>query len=180
MSAPIPNLIKTFVDAATRVETTIEIVQKSPKKIREILHKIISSESKIIMAQFRFIPKTLLFDFEQNTAGNIVYPNDIDMAHADYGITDCFAGIAQTGSVCVLNDDSMSGSFSLFPKNHIVLLDSTKIVPRPRDIFLNDPYKKITLQNDFIFISGSSATADMGPLVRGVHGPGKLYVIILK
>ena len=36
------------------------------------------------------------------------------------------------------------------------------------------------LTRSFSFITGSSATADMGPLVRGVHGPGQLHIIILE
>ena len=35
------------------------------------------------------------------------------------------------------------------------------------------------LKRSFTFITGPSATADMGPLVRGVHGPGKLHIIVL-
>jgi len=30
-----------------------------------------------------------------------------------------------------------------------------------------------------VFVTGPSATADMGPLVRGVHGPHQLHVIVL-
>ena len=31
-----------------------------------------------------------------------------------------------------------------------------------------------------VFVTGPSATADMGPLVRGVHGPHKLHIIVLR
>jgi len=31
-----------------------------------------------------------------------------------------------------------------------------------------------------VFVTGPSATADMGPLVRGVHGPHKLHILVLR
>ena len=33
---------------------------------------------------------------------------------------------------------------------------------------------------DLVFITGPSATADMGPLVRGVHGPHRLHILLLE
>jgi L-lactate dehydrogenase complex protein LldG len=36
------------------------------------------------------------------------------------------------------------------------------------------------LTRDFVFITGPSATADMGPLVRGVHGPHRQHVIVVR
>jgi len=70
-------------------------------------------------------------------------------------------------------------SVGLFTRRHIAVLAAASIVARPRDVFDNPRVKKLSADSDFVFITGPSATADMGSLVRGVHGPGSLHIIIL-
>jgi L-lactate dehydrogenase complex protein LldG len=53
-------------------------------------------------------------------------------------------------------------------------------VPQLRDLFRRDVLNGEGLTRDFVFITGPSATADMGPLVRGVHGPHRLHVIVVR
>ncbi len=173
-------MINKFIQVAQTVETNVNVIPETEAALNEILNSIINDEGKIVLSEFRFTQKKLLNKFI-NTNNNIIsHPTDNELAKAKYGITDAFAGIAETASVCVLNDDSMSGSYSLFVNTHIAIVNSKDIVARPRNIFQSEPYKSIALSKDFVFISGSSATADMGPLVRGVHGPAKLHVIILE
>ncbi len=173
-------MINKFIQVAQTVETNVNVIPETEAALNEILNSIINDEGKIVLSEFRFAQKKLLNKFI-NTNNNIIsHPTDNELAKAKYGITDAFAGIAETGSVCVLNDDSMSGSYSLFVNTHIAIVNSKDIVARPRNIFQSETYKSIALNKDFVFISGSSATADMGPLVRGVHGPAKLHVIILE
>ncbi len=173
-------MINKFIQVAQTVETNVNVIPETEAALNEILNSIINDQGKIVISEFQFTQKKLLNKFI-NTNNNIIsHPTDNELAKAKYGITDAFAGIAETGSVCVLNDDSMSGSYSLFVNTHIAIVNSKDIVARPRNIFQSEPYKSIALSKDFVFISGSSATADMGPLVRGVHGPAKLHVIILE
>ena len=51
---------------------------------------------------------------------------------------------------------------------------------RPRDLFDPDCLKGEGLKRNLVFITGPSATADMGPLVHGVHGPHRLLVLLLE
>ena len=172
-------MIKKFIEIAEQVETIVQVIPRDPIAISKTLTSIIDDDSGVVISKLRFVNAELLNEFAKQNK-NIKYnPTDEELANTKYGITDAFAGIAETGSVCVLNNNSMSGSFSLFTKIHIAILESKNIVTRPRDIFLSEPFKEITMNEDFIFVSGSSATADMGPLVRGVHGPAKLYVLII-
>jgi L-lactate dehydrogenase complex protein LldG len=71
----------------------------------------------------------------------------------------------------------MTAAASLLAPLHVALLRAENIVARPRDLFAAGA---VGLAQDFVFITGPSATADMGPLVRGVHGPHRLHVIILE
>ena len=121
-----------------------------------------------------------LFEPFKLSEGVISLPSDSDMATAEYGISDAFAAVAETGSVCVSLSSGLGGSVSLFARKHIAVVDVNTIVARPRDLLEHEGLRYKTLQRNFVLISGPSATADMGPLVRGVHGPGKLHVIILK
>jgi L-lactate dehydrogenase complex protein LldG len=93
------------------------------------------------------------------------------------GITDVFAGVAETGSIALSNLAGLHGALSLFTDRHIALLEIERLVARPRDLFTKPEWAR-ELQN-MVFITGPSATADMGKLVRGVHGPGRLDIIVL-
>jgi L-lactate dehydrogenase complex protein LldG len=69
---------------------------------------------------------------------------------------------------------------SLLMPLHIVLLPATRIVARPRDLFDPAVLNGEGLRRNLVFITGPSATADMGPLVRGVHGPHRLQILLLE
>ena len=102
------------------------------------------------------------------------------MVHSAVGVTEAFAGVARTGSVCVDVNYQRTGTVSLLTPLHIVVLAAENIVPQPRDMFRRDILNGAGLTRDFVFITGPSATADMGPLVRGVHGPHRLHVIVVR
>ena len=96
------------------------------------------------------------------------------------GVTEAFAGVARTGSVCVDVNYQRTGVVSLLAPLHIAVVAAENIVPRPRDMFRPDVLGGEGLTRDFVFITGPSATADMGPLVRGVHGPHRLHIIVVR
>ena len=101
------------------------------------------------------------------------------MAAADVGITDAFAAVATTGTICVRVDSGLTGYASLLARTHVAVIDSERIVERPGDLFRPDCLNGEGLRTDFVFVTGPSATADMGPLVRGVHGPHYLHILVL-
>jgi L-lactate dehydrogenase complex protein LldG len=103
-----------------------------------------------------------------------------ELATCDVGVTEAFAGIARTGSVCVTVDHEYAGVISLLSRLHIAVLSADTIVERPADLFSPRFLDGKGLHRNFVFITGPSATADMGPLVRGVHGPHQLHVIIVE
>jgi L-lactate dehydrogenase complex protein LldG len=102
-----------------------------------------------------------------------------ELAAADVGITDAFAGIARTGTICIALDPDHTGFISLLARMHIAVLSADDIVEAPRDVFRRDRVGGKGLDRNFVFVTGPSATADMGPLVRGVHGPHRLHIVIL-
>jgi len=176
---PRRGLIKQFVFAAERAGATVACVRRSPKEICAALTAAIGDVAPVVFAKPGDL-KEELFDEFIKSVHPIIEPNDHQLEASGVGITDAFAGVARTGSVCVSITPNLSGTVSLFCRKHIAVVDSVTIVARPRDVFSTVGLRQKALSRDFIFISGPSATADMGPLVRGVHGPGKLHVIILE
>jgi L-lactate utilization protein LutC len=172
------ELISQFIIAAQNAGAKVEEIAYAPDALCNSLAKNISGLKKIIMSEPHFIPESFFKSFKENNE-ILFHPDTEQLRSAEAGITDAFAGVARTGSVCVPVNSYLSGYISLLPRKHIVVLESKNIVPRPRDIFEKFISEKTVEQDGWIFISGPSATADMGELVRGVHGPDNLHIILL-
>ena len=172
------KLISQFVDTARKAGATTEEIDSSEEALYNSLIKNAAGSKKILMAEPKFISVNLFNKIKEKI--DIITEPDADLlATAGVGITDAFAGVARTGSVCISVTPGLDSYISLLPRKHIVILESKNIVARPRDVFENYILTSTSEATGWIFISGPSATADMGELVRGVHGPDKLHIILL-
>jgi L-lactate dehydrogenase complex protein LldG len=167
-----------FIDTAEKAGATVEKILSSDEALSETLIKHISGFKKILMSEPRYIPVGF-FNKIIKRINIITEQNAAQLASAEVGVTDAFAGVARTGSVCISINPGLNCYQSLLPRLHIVILESKNIVARPRDVFEKYILKEPGEETGWIFISGPSATADMGELVRGVHGPDKLHIILL-
>lgn len=174
-----PRLIEQFIKAAESTTATVEKIKTSPNALKKALQKATQNEDSVLLSNISDIDPGLFQPFRK-LPYVITDPVEQQMATVKVGITDAFAGVARTGSICVPVSGTLSGSVSLFTREHIAVLDARTIVPQPRDIFSGDHFSDRTMNQSFVFITGPSATADMGSLVHGVHGPGKLHIIILE
>lgn len=170
-----PEALLQFERAARAVEATVEHVARSGEAIREAVLRRAGGESPIVVAQPRRLPPEYFSPLLQE-ASVLAAPRVDEFRAAPVGVTEAFAGVASTGSVCVEVSAGITGFASLIPRLHIAVVDSATIVAQPRDVITSN----IGLESDFVFITGPSATADMGPLVRGVHGPHKLHILVLR
>ncbi|MGH9703023.1 MAG: LUD domain-containing protein [Candidatus Acidiferrales bacterium] len=173
------ELLSTFEAAAIAAAATVERCSRTPKALRAALEHVIAPGDAVVLAAPTSLPTDLLSQFQESRHVN-ANPSSNDLASANAGISEAFAAVARTGSICVSLGDGLAGQASLLPTLHIALLPAEKIVERPRDLFRQDCLDGDGLRLDFVFITGPSATADMGPLVRGVHGPHRLHIIILE
>ena len=86
----------------------------------------------------------------------------------EFGITRGTAAVAETGSLLITERDTSSRLAALVPWVHIVVLETSQIVP--------DMPSALRLLGDdraALFVTGPSKTADVeGILIQGVHGPG--------
>jgi len=98
---------------------------------------------------------------------------------ADGILTNCFAGIAFTGSI-VLRHGPGEGArkFTLLPDRHLCVVREDQVVETvPEAIARLAPYTT----SPITFISGPSATADIEMTrIRGVHGPRFLDVVLVR
>jgi L-lactate dehydrogenase complex protein LldG len=100
-------------------------------------------------------------------------------AAADIGITSVDYALAATGSFVMLSSPNEARMISLLPPAHIAIFPRSRllanldellgILPRPAD-----------QTSSMVLITGPSRTADIEQiLVRGVHGPGEIYAVIV-
>jgi L-lactate dehydrogenase complex protein LldG len=105
-------------------------------------------------------------------------PADIDAATT--GVTAARLGIADYGSVFLPSTPDGVEPVSLFPDLHVAVLRSNDVVPGMAEAF--DFFGRTFRDGDHssgIVATGPSATADMGDLVTGAHGPKDVHVVML-
>jgi len=172
------EIIKNFIVAAQLSTATTEVIEANVNAINKALVNATKDEKSILFAKPSYLDINLFSKFITNKKV-IVEPTKEEFKNTRCGITDAFAAVESTGSVCVTATGLISAA-SMLTQKHIVIVDSNTIVSLPRNILSDNYCDGIGLRESFSFITGSSATADMGPLVRGVHGPGELHIIILE
>lgn len=172
------SLLSIFTQNAQSAGASVELIKRSPEALSDSLNKLTEDFDEVIYIRPTSLPHEFFSDFLNNDKV-ISSPVKKQLGDAKVAITDTFAGIARTGSVCLELTDSYTNHASLLSTWHIAVLDAQKIVPQPRDIFKEGLVLKKGNPLDFVIITGPSATADMGKLVRGAHGPAKLHIIIL-
>jgi L-lactate utilization protein LutC len=101
------------------------------------------------------------------------------IAEVEVGITSADYALADTGSLVFFSESGESRLLSLLPPCHIAVIESSKIVPSLDDVFRLRPLPGDE-SSAMVVITGPSRTADIEMrLVRGVHGPGEIHVIVI-
>lgn len=103
-------------------------------------------------------------------------PADLDAART--GVTVASLGIADYGTLVLEQDAAASEAASLFPERHLALLRTEDVVPSIRDA-LGALGPRLRDGGSAILATGPSATADMGELVLGAHGPEAVDVVLV-
>lgn len=101
--------------------------------------------------------------------------------NTDVGITDVEAALAETGSIIISSGAHRSRGSYLAPPVHIALVRTSQILADMIDYFgsSSDPLDRQN-RSATVLISGPSKTADIeGILITGVHGPGKVHIVII-
>lgn len=107
-------------------------------------------------------------------------PTREELLEAATGVTGAILGIADYGSVVLRSTADADELASLFPERHVVLVRERDVVDGMAAAF-DELVPLFADENaDAIIATGPSATADMGELVYGAHGPREVHVIIVE
>jgi L-lactate dehydrogenase complex protein LldG len=100
-------------------------------------------------------------------------------ADADVGITSVDYALAATGTFVMLSSHNEARLISLLPPAHIAVFPRSLILANLDELLGILPHPA-DQTSSMVLITGPSRTADIEQiLVRGVHGPGEIYAVIV-
>ncbi|MCL5742799.1 MAG: lactate utilization protein [Acidobacteria bacterium] len=98
---------------------------------------------------------------------------------AEFGITGADYALADTGSLVMLSSAQEARMVSLLPPVHIALVEKSRLLSGLDELFTVLP-EPAEATSSMVLITGPSRTADIEQfLIRGVHGPGELHVVLV-
>ena len=100
-------------------------------------------------------------------------------AKSDFGITSADYALADTGSLVMISSPNEARMISLLPPVHIAVVPRERLLTGLDELFTLLP-KPADVSSSMVIITGPSRTADIEQfLVRGVHGPGTIHVVLV-
>jgi len=100
-------------------------------------------------------------------------------AVADIGITSADYALADTGTLVMIASPEEQRLVSLLPPAHLAIVPKERILTGLDELFTRVPLPA-DATSSLVLITGPSRTADIEQiLVRGVHGPGQITVVIV-
>ena len=101
-----------------------------------------------------------------------------EQAAAHVGVTGCDAAIAETASLVLISGPGRSRAVSLLPLTHIAIVERHQLCFSMADAFTTHRHR-FGDSASWTVITGPSRTADIElTLTLGIHGPGRLVVVI--
>lgn len=107
-------------------------------------------------------------------------PTPAELRAARTGITPAAFAIADYGSVVLPSTAAGSELVSLFVDRHIAIVDNQDIVSDVESAFDRFSRDVPDEYGSAIIATGPSATADMGSLVTGAHGPSDVGIVVVE
>jgi L-lactate dehydrogenase complex protein LldG len=100
-------------------------------------------------------------------------------AAADIGITSADYALSDTGTLVMIAGPAEARLVSLLPAMHLAIVPADRILTGLDELFTLLP-RPADRTSSMVMITGPSRTADIEQiLVRGVHGPGQITVVIV-
>lgn len=110
----------------------------------------------------------------------VTEPSVHELREAKTGVTPVGLGIAEHGTVLIQARSEGDELISLYPERHVPVIRARDIVPDIATAFEWLDTEFAAGRTSVVFATGPSATGDMGAMVRGVHGPKDVHVIIVE
>lgn len=107
-------------------------------------------------------------------------PSLVDLRAATTGVTAAAFGITDYGSTILRTDQQPAAEHtSLFVDHHVIVLPERRIRPDMATAMADLGPLCRNEGASGIIATGPSATADMGALVKGAHGPETVHVLLV-
>jgi L-lactate dehydrogenase complex protein LldG len=118
-------------------------------------------------------------DIEVLSAANKIEKHKDACFTADIGITGADYALADTGTVAILHWNNNPRLYSIAPHAHIAIVPEYRLLPDMDSLIERLQADAVGLPAAISLITGPSSSADicMTPII-GMHGPGRLYVLI--
>ncbi len=148
----------------------VESITAEPADVADVIDEIVDSPAVGVPLPWDDVSLPQSVQTEPSTA-------DIDEAVT--GVTAASLAIADYGSIVLRMDEHGSEPVSLFNDLHVAVLRETDIVPNMAAAFDWFGQELRETRDSAIIATGPSATADMGALVQGAHGPKQMKVVVV-
>lgn len=160
--------VATFEDSLERLE--VGWTHTSPSDLETVLREVCSDPT---------VGVELPYDGVELPSWVNADPTPAALRDAKASVTGVGLAIADYGSVVVQGTPDGTEPVSLFGDLHVAVLRESDIVAGMPEAFewLGEEFR--TGHDSAIIATGPSATADMGALVKGAHGPKDVHVVIL-
>lgn len=106
-------------------------------------------------------------------------PTVEELHAANTGITPAVSGIADYGSVVLEGTEDGEEPISLYPDTHIAVVAASTLYEDMASAFGDIADRVRAGETSHVLATGPSATADMGKLVKGAHGPKSVEVVVV-
>lgn len=104
----------------------------------------------------------------------LALPQAATAAEAEVGVSGAAFGLAETGTAVLSSDFGRLAT--LLPMTHVILLPASRLVAD-----LSEVLETGALPSAWMLATGPSRSADIeGALVTGVHGPGRVFVVLVE
>jgi L-lactate dehydrogenase complex protein LldG len=104
----------------------------------------------------------------------LAVPQAATAAEAEVGVSGAAFGLAETGTAVLSSDFGRLAT--LLPMTHVILLPASRLVAG-----LSEVLETGALPSAWMLATGPSRSADIeGALVTGVHGPGRVFVVLIE
>src|SRR6516162_4463718 len=94
------SLVDQFEAAAKAAVATVELIGRSPDELCTAILRAAGDQGRILFASPQDLPAELFAEFARNPRVH-AEPNAEEWVDSPVGVTEAFAGVARTGSVCI-------------------------------------------------------------------------------
>lgn len=162
------EVLRTFESALRRID--VRLTRTTAADFRETVTEILEAPAVGVPLPFDGValPDTV------ETA-----PTPAELEAATSGVTAAEFAVADYGSIAIRSSPAGEEPVSLYVDTHVPVVAASDVLPGMEAAFdrLGDDARDGDA--DTVLATGPSATADMGALVTGAHGPRAVHAVVI-